>query len=671
LSSRARRRYTFITRKGIARGAFGASALLVACQFGPLDSASAVDPPDIEASTATFVDLGAATTYSILGGLGVTSTGTDTVLSGDLGLSPSGVITGFTPAMVNGTIHDKDAAAELAQSDRAEAYTDAAAQASTTTFSGDQAGVTFHPGVHTTVAAFTNTGTITLDADGDASAVFIFQVAAALSSAASSKVILTDGALANNVFWQVSGAVSLGASARFVGTFLGNGAMTFGDGASIKGRALTPGAVAVTNSPFTEPIDDFTAPIVTLDGGTSRSTHDTTPAISGTADEPAGTALAITVAGQTLHPTVGDGGAWVVSAGALTAGPHTVVASITDASQNVGTASQVLTVDVTAPTISIDDGASAATNDTTPSISGTTDEPAGSTVTVTLGAQTLLATVGDAAGWSVNVASLTEAAHGVVATITDAADNTGMASQVLTVDLTVPVVAIDGGPTESTEDTSPWIYGTTAEQAGTVVHVSIGGQNLTATVLTGGSWGVSATALPLGPQSVVASITDPAQNTGTDNQTLTITSRGGPESTYQPDAAIRLLHKSFVGSGIYDVAEQRVTKLLNGPARKATFEVRVVNRGDATDRMEIRGTAGSGRFKVSYLAGGKDVTSDVVAGAYLTTALSPGESVLLVIKVSRTKAAHRGDRRTFELRAGSSHQQTAHDTVAAVVRIAR
>ena len=81
---------------------------------------------------------------------------------------------------------------------------------------------------------------MTLDADGDSSAVFIFQINAALSSAAGSKVVLTDGALANNVYWQVVGAVSLGAGAKSVGTFLGAGAITFGDGASIKGRALTP-----------------------------------------------------------------------------------------------------------------------------------------------------------------------------------------------------------------------------------------------------------------------------------------------------------------------------------------------------------------------------------------------------------------------------------------------
>ena len=100
----------------------------------------------------------------------------------------------------------------------------------------------------------------------------------------------------------------LGAGAEMVGTFLGAGAITFGDGASIKGRALTPGTVAVTNSPFTEPVDDFDAPIVTIDGGATRSTNDTTPSISGTTDEPAGKHVTVGVAGQTLIATVVDGG---------------------------------------------------------------------------------------------------------------------------------------------------------------------------------------------------------------------------------------------------------------------------------------------------------------------------------------------------------------------------
>ena len=162
---------------------------------------------------------------------------------------------------------------------------------------------------------------MTLDADGDSNAVFIFQINAAASSAAGSKVVLTDGALANNVYWQVVGAISLGAGAKSVGTYLGAGAIAFGDGASLKGRALTPTTVAMTNTPFLVAKDDLTAPLVTIDGGPERSTNDTTPTISGTTDEPAGRAVTVTVGGQTLNTTVGAGGTWAVSTTVLASGP--------------------------------------------------------------------------------------------------------------------------------------------------------------------------------------------------------------------------------------------------------------------------------------------------------------------------------------------------------------
>lgn len=646
--------------------AIGAFALLVAGQLSAAPADAAVVPRLAPVGAASFVDLGSAATYSILGGTGVANTGAGTVLAGDLGLSPSGVIAGFPPGVFHGVLHDKDTAAETAQADRDAAYADALAQPSTTTFTGDQGGQTFHPGVHTTAAAFTNTGTVTLDADGDSSAVFVFQVGAAFSSAAASKVVLTDGALANNVFWQVTGAVSLGAGAKLVGTFLGAGAITFGDGASIKGRALTPGAVAVTNSPFTEPIDDLTAPVVSIDGGATRSTNDTTPSISGTTDEPAGKTVTVTVGGQTLSGTVGAAGAWSVTAGALAPGTHLVVASITDASQNTGTASQSLTVDVSAPAIAIDGGPTAATHDRTPLISGTTDEPDGTQVTVAVAGQTLV-TAAAAGHWSVEPTTLSEASHNVVATVEDAAHNTGTASQVLTVDVTVPVVTIDGGAVDATDDTSPWIYGTTAEQAGTTVHVSIGGQELTATVAPGGTWGVSAQALPKGTYTVVATVTDAAQNTGTAQQELTIGSVV-VAPVYQPDAAVRVLGGSYVGTGIYDGSDQRVAKRLRGHARSATFEVRVTNQGDSTDRVEVLGTPRNRAFKVTYTVDGRDVTGEVTAGTWDSAALAPGASVRLVVTVSRTKAADRGDARDFDVRARSTHSPTTRDTVTAAVR---
>lgn len=503
-------------RTGAVRVAIGLSLLLV---LGPLAAASTAAGAAPQRIAAAPVNLGTAAGFSVLAGPSIANTGAGTVLALDLGVS--GTLAGFPPGTVTGTTHVADAAVDTAQEDRQTAYDAVAAQTGGTAFSGDQAGKIYTPGLYTTAAAVTNTGTITLDAAGDPGARFVFQIGAALSSAASTKVVLTNGALANNVYWQVVGAVSLGANAKWVGTILGAGVVSFGDGASLKGRILTPSTVALANSPITKPIDDLVAPAVTIAGGATRSTNDPTPSISGTTDEPGTPLFTVTVGSQTLTGRA-SAGVWALSADTLAAGPHTVVASVADPSGNVGTATQTLTLDPLAPGLTIDGGPTRATSDVTPTISGHTDEPGGPTVTVAVAGQTL-ATTADAGGaWSVDAGALGESSHSVVASVDDAAGNTGTASQVLTVDVTVPVLTINGGATRSTSDTSPWIYGTTAEQAGTTVLVSLGGQSLTATVKPGGNWGVSAETLALGTYTVLAAITDAAGNEGTMTQVLQI-----------------------------------------------------------------------------------------------------------------------------------------------------
>ena len=299
------------------RVAIGSCLLLVAAPLSFAESAVAAP-----AAAAAPVELGTAAEFSVLAGAGVSNSGSATVLALDLGLSPAGVIAGFPPGTAR-AIHDKDTTAGTAQEDRQAAYDAVVAQTGGTPFAGDQAGAIFKPGIHSSAAAFTNTGTIVLDADGDPGAVFVFQIGAALSSAASSKVVLTDGALAHNVYWQVVGAVSLGAGVKWVGTLLGAGAVAFGEGASIKGRILTPGTVALANTPVTKPIDDLTAPLVAVDGGAARATNDPTPVVTGTTDEPAGRVVKVAVAGQSLATTAGPGGVWAVSATTLSAGAHT------------------------------------------------------------------------------------------------------------------------------------------------------------------------------------------------------------------------------------------------------------------------------------------------------------------------------------------------------------
>ncbi|HUF83907.1 MAG TPA: cell wall-binding repeat-containing protein, partial [Acidimicrobiia bacterium] len=228
----------------------------------------------------------------------------------------------------------------------------------------------------------------------------------------------------------------------------------------------------------------------------------------------------VTVAGQTLTTTVSSG-AWSVTASALTDGTHSVVASITDAAGNTGSATQTLTVvDTVAPVVTIAGGATASTNDPTPVITGTTDAADATAVTVTVAGQTLTTTVSSGA-WSVTASALIDGTHTVVASITDAAGNTGTATQALTVDTVAPTVTITGGATASTNDPTPVIAGTTDAADATAVTVTVAGQTLTTTV-SSGAWRVNPTTLGDATHTVAASVTDPDGNTGTASQALTV-----------------------------------------------------------------------------------------------------------------------------------------------------
>ena len=266
--------------------------------------------------------LRSAASYSVLGGTGITST-LGTTVSGDLGLSTSGAIAGFPPGIVAGAINDKNPAAVQARVDLELAYADAAARTPTDFFAGDQIGNTFHPGVHSTAGAFANTGTITLDGDGDPNAIFVFQIDAAMGPADGSNVLLVDGATASHVFWQVNGAVTVSANASLPGTLLVDGAITLGNGVVLVGRALATGAVTMANN--TIRFTNALPPTITIDGtgptGATDLTKDSTPTITGTSDVAPGTTATVEVDGQVLTTLVDPDGTWSVTAAQLAAGP--------------------------------------------------------------------------------------------------------------------------------------------------------------------------------------------------------------------------------------------------------------------------------------------------------------------------------------------------------------
>ena len=98
------------------------------------------------------------------------------------------------------------------------------------------------------------TGTLTLDGQGDPNAVFIFQVDAALNTAAASHVTLINGATAGNVYWQALGAAGTGADSTFAGTVMSAGAITLGARSELIGRALSMTQVTLASNTIGSPL---------------------------------------------------------------------------------------------------------------------------------------------------------------------------------------------------------------------------------------------------------------------------------------------------------------------------------------------------------------------------------------------------------------------------------
>ena len=206
------------------------------------------------ALAATAVQLGTAGGYAVLGGSTVTNTGS-TIVNGDLGLSPGTSVTGFPPGTVNGVQHVTDAAAAQAQADLVTAYDAASGQTTAVTIvSGDLGGQTLVPGIYKSTSALGLTGTVTLDAQGNPDAVFLFQVGSALTTASASRVLLINNAQVCNIFWQVGSSATLGTNSNFAGTILASASVTVNTGASVDGRVLARnGAVTLDINPISRP----------------------------------------------------------------------------------------------------------------------------------------------------------------------------------------------------------------------------------------------------------------------------------------------------------------------------------------------------------------------------------------------------------------------------------
>ncbi len=213
--------------------------------------------PSPPASFAVTAPTDSLACFAILGGSTIVNTGPTIVSGGDVGSSPGVAVTGFPPGIVvsPATVHQDDLVAENAQLDLSNAYNYATGLLRTDNLTGqDLGGLTLTPGVHDFLSAAQLTGILTLDAQNDPDAVFIFRIGSTLTTASNAQVVLINGAQAQNVFWQVGSSATIGTGASFEGTIMAQVSITLNTGAIVQGRVLaSAGAVTLDDNAVTAP----------------------------------------------------------------------------------------------------------------------------------------------------------------------------------------------------------------------------------------------------------------------------------------------------------------------------------------------------------------------------------------------------------------------------------
>jgi hypothetical protein len=281
------------------------------------------------------VGLGTAGSFAVLAGSGITNTG-PTTISGDIGTFPTPSETGISSVTLTGTNHDADAVTQGAKNDLQSAYNDAAGRTPVTNVPVELGGTTLMSGVYTS-PTLGLTGTLTLDAQGDPSAVFIFQAGSTLITASNSAVRLINGVQACNVFWQVGSSATFGTATQFVGNVLSHTSITAQTSATFVGRLLaSDGAVTLdTNTITASACSAVVAPSPTATGSATTSAS---PAPSGApTSSPSGSAShttthtpAVTASG--VGGAGGIAGSGGVDTGNGSAGPTGSADSVTSSS---------------------------------------------------------------------------------------------------------------------------------------------------------------------------------------------------------------------------------------------------------------------------------------------------------------------------------------------------
>lgn len=294
---------------------------LLSAAGAPLFKVSAVP-----LAATTPVGLGTAGNFAVLAGSAVNDTN-PSVIIGDVGLSPAAwpPAPALTCGEVTGIIYSVDASGPLpcrvinagllttAKSDLTTAYNDAAGRVAST-IATELGGVTLLDGTYdsasTTFEIFAG-GTLTLDGGGNADSVFIFKMGTTLTTFSNSRVVLTNGAQACNVFWQVGSSAVLGTGTTFVGTIMADQSITDNGGSTVNGRFLARIAAVTLNNtritraicaaptatPTATPTETPTATPTPTNTATPTPTNTATPTPTGTLPTPTNTATPMATTG--------------------------------------------------------------------------------------------------------------------------------------------------------------------------------------------------------------------------------------------------------------------------------------------------------------------------------------------------------------------------------------
>ncbi|WP_161983445.1 Ig-like domain-containing protein [Escherichia albertii] len=437
---------------------------------------------------------------------------------------------------------------------------------------------------------------------------------------------------------------------------------------------------------------DLTVPVLTIntvsgDDIINAAEHGQALVISGSSTGgEAGDVITVTLNSKTYTTTLDASGNWSVGVPAadvtaLGSGSQTITAAITDAAGNIGNGTHTVTVDLVLPTINIniiasDDVINATEKGADLQITGTSNQPAGTTITVTLNGQNYIATTDSNGNWSATVpasavSALGEANYTVTANVTDTAGNSNSASHYVLVNSALPAVTINAVATDdiinaAEAGNAQTISGqVTGAAQGDTVTVTLGGNTYTATVLANLSWSVNVPAADIqalgnGPLTVNASVTNIVGNTGSGSRDITIDANlpGLRVDTVAGDDVINSIEHSqalvITGSSTGLTAGTALTIVINNVTYAATVladgtwnlgipAADVSNWPAGTVDIAVSGSNSAGNpvnitHPVTVDLSAVAVTINTVAGDDVINALEKSESLVLTGSTTNVEA---------------------------------